>query len=48
MVGEREGRGEIEGGVMEQLRAEERAASGKRYGLANKRGARRRCKLFAL
>lgn len=42
------GGGENEGRVMEQLRAEERAASGKRYGLANKRGARRRCKLFAL
>lgn len=48
MAGEREGGGEGEGRMMEQLRAEERAASGKRYGLANKRGARRRCKLFAL
>lgn len=40
-----------QGRVIEQLRGEERAArSGerKRYGLANKRGARRGCKLFAL
>lgn len=40
-----------QGRVIEQLRDEERAArSGerKRYGLANKRGARRGCKLFAL
>lgn len=39
------------GRVIEQLRDEERAArSGerKRYGLANKRGAWRGCKLFAL
>lgn len=40
-----------QGRVIEQLRDEERAArSGerKRYGLANKRGARHGCKLFAL
>lgn len=56
--GEKEGRKETErerygeqGRLIEQLRDEERAAGRgkrKRYGLANKRGARRCCKLFAL
>lgn len=56
--GESEGRKETErerygeeGRLIEQLRHEERAVrrgERKRYGLANKRGARRCCKLFAL
>lgn len=56
--GEGEGRKETErerygeqGRLIEQLRDEERAVGRgewKRYGLANKRGARRCCKLFAL
>lgn len=57
--GENEGRKETErerygeqGRLIEQLRDEERAVGRggerKRYGLANKRGARRCCKLFAL
>lgn len=56
--GEKEGRKETErerygeqGRLIEQLRDEERAVGRgerKRYGLANKRGARRCCKLFAL
>lgn len=56
--GEKEGKEETERGrygeqgrLIEQLRDEERAArrgERKRYGLANKRGARRCCKLFAL
>lgn len=47
---ERERYGE-EGRLIEQLRDEERAVGRgerKRYGLANKRGARRCCRLFAL
>lgn len=47
---ERERYGE-RGRLIEQLRDEERAVGRgerKRYGLANKRGARRCCKLFAL
>lgn len=47
---ERERYGE-RGRLIEQLRHEERAVGRrerKRYGLANKRGARRCCKLFAL
>lgn len=47
---ERERYGE-QGRLIEQLRHEERAVrrgERKRYGLANKRGARRCCKLFAL
>lgn len=47
---ERERYGE-QGRLIEQLRDEERAVGSgerKRYGLANKRGARRCCKLFAL